>query len=82
MAGAFEGDDLGVVDDAVDHGGGDDQVSEHVSPAGKGQVAGQDQRGMFIAGRDEPEEQVGCVLFEGDLADFLDDAAVKETPPR
>jgi hypothetical protein len=28
VAGAFEGDDVCVVDDAVDHGGGDDQVSE------------------------------------------------------
>jgi hypothetical protein len=31
VAVAFEGDDLGVVDEAVDHGGGDDVVAE-ISP--------------------------------------------------
>ncbi len=65
VGGAFEGDDVGVVDDAVDHRGGDDLVSEHAGPGTEGQVAGQDQRGVFIAGRDELEEQVRCVLFEG-----------------
>ena len=33
VAGAFEGEDFGVVDDAVDHGGGDGLVSEHAAPA-------------------------------------------------
>ncbi len=60
------------MDDAVDHGGGDDLVSEDVSPAGEGQVAGQDQRGVFVAGADELEEQVRGVLLEGDVADFVD----------
>lgn len=50
MAASFEGDDFGVVDDTVDHRGGDDLVSEDVSPAGEGQVAGQDQGGVFVAG--------------------------------
>ena len=65
VAGAFEGVDVGVVDDAVDHGGGDGLVAEDVSPAGEGQVAGQDQRGVFVAAGDELEEQVCGVLFEG-----------------
>ena len=33
VAGAFEGEDVGVVDDAVDHGGGDGLIAEHVAPA-------------------------------------------------
>src|SRR5215211_3353547 len=65
VAAAFEGVDVGVVDDAVDHGGGDGLVAEDVSPAGEGQVAGEDQRGVFVAAGDELEEQVGGVLFEG-----------------
>jgi hypothetical protein len=73
VAAAFEGEDVGVVDDAVDHGCGDTLVSEDVSPAGEGQVAGQDQAGVFVAGADELEEQVRGVLFEGDVADFVDD---------
>jgi hypothetical protein len=32
-----------VVDDAVDHRYGYDSVSEHVAPAGEGQVRGEDQ---------------------------------------
>ncbi len=33
VAVAFEGDDLGVVDEAVDHGCGDDVVAEDLAPA-------------------------------------------------
>jgi len=36
VAGAFEGEDVGVVDDAVDHGGGDGLVSEDGAPAIRG----------------------------------------------
>ena len=38
------GDDVGVVDDAVDHGRGDGGFPEDFSPAGKRQVGGQDDR--------------------------------------
>src|SRR5215207_9061094 len=38
-----------------------------------GQVAGQDQRGVFVAAGDELEEQVRGVLFEGQVADLIDD---------
>ena len=40
---AFEGDDFGVVDEAVDHGGGDHVVAEHFAPAAEDLVAGDDQ---------------------------------------
>jgi hypothetical protein len=61
------------VDDAIDHGSGDGLVTEHPSPAREGQVAGQDQRRVFVAGRHELEEQVRGVLFEREVADFVDD---------
>jgi hypothetical protein len=51
-----------VVDDAVDHRGGDDVIAEHISPAGERQVAAEDKRGVLVSGRDQLEEQVGCVL--------------------
>ena len=35
ITGAFEGEDVGVVDDAIDHGGSDDLVGEHTAPAGE-----------------------------------------------
>ena len=72
-AATLEGDDLRVVDDEDDHRGGYDLVTEDIVPAGEAQVRGQDQRGMFIAGGHELEEQVRGVLFEPDVADLIDD---------
>ena len=71
VAAAFQRDDFGVVDDAVDHRGGDDLVSEYVTPASEGQVRCQDQRGMFVTTRDELEEQIRRVLLERNVADFV-----------
>ena len=62
-----------MVDDPVDHRGSDDLVTEDTSPAGERKVAGQDQRGVFVARGDELEEQVRGVLFEGQVADLVDD---------
>ena len=47
-----------MVDEAVDHGRGDDVVAEDLSPAAEGFVAGDDEAGAFVARRDELEEQV------------------------
>jgi hypothetical protein len=38
----LEGDDLGVVDEPVDHGGGDDVVAEDLAPARERLVGGDD----------------------------------------
>ena len=73
IAVAFEGDDFGVVDEPVDHGGGDGGVAEDFSPASKGFVGCDDEAGSLVAGADELEEQVGGLGFEGDVADFVDD---------
>ena len=62
---ALERDDFGVVDDAVDHGGRDGLVSEDLSPTTEGQVAGQDDRAVLVAGGDQLEEQVRGVSVEG-----------------
>jgi hypothetical protein len=62
-----------VVDEPVDHGGGDDGVAEDFAPSSEGFVGGDDDGGPFVAGGDELEEQVGGFGFEGDLADFVDD---------
>jgi hypothetical protein len=69
---AAEGDDFGVVDEPVDHGGGDDLVAEDFSPAAEWLVGGDDQAGAFVAAGDELEEQVGCLGFGGDVADLVD----------
>ena len=72
---ALEGDDVGVVDEPVDHGCGDDVVAEHFAPSPERLVAGDDQGGSFVAGGDELEEQVRRFGFERDVADFVDDQA-------
>src|SRR3954454_16524487 len=73
VAVAAEGDDLGVVDEPVDHGGGHDVVAEDLAPAAERLVAGDDQAGAVGAGRDELEEQVGGLGFERDVPDLVDD---------
>ena len=50
VAGAFECQDVGVVDDPIDHRCGDGLVAEHASPGRERQVRGEDQRRVFVAG--------------------------------
>ena len=78
---AFEADYIGVVNDTVDHRGGDREVAEHVTPAGEGQIARHDERGMFVAGGHELEEQVRGVLVERDIADLVDDQQTVTAQP-
>ncbi|GFG54792.1 hypothetical protein MAGR_62330 [Mycolicibacterium agri] len=61
------------MDEAVDHGGGDDVVAEDFTPAAEWFVGRDDQAGPFVAGGHQLEEQVGRFWFEGDVADFVDD---------
>jgi hypothetical protein len=73
VAVAFEGDGFGVVNEAVDHGGGDDVVAEDLAPAAEGFVGGDDQAGAFVAGGHQLEKQVGGFGFERDIAHLVDD---------
>jgi hypothetical protein len=51
---ALEGDDFGVVDQSVNHGGGD-VIAEHLALAAEDLVAGDDQAGPFVAAGDQLE---------------------------
>src|SRR4051794_7662786 len=73
VAVAFEREDLGVVDEAVDHGGGGDFVAEDLAPGAERLVAGDDQRGAFVAAADEHEHEVGGVRVKRDVADLVAD---------
>ena len=66
---AVQGNDVGVVDEAVDGGGGDDVVAEGLPPAGERQVRGDDDGPGLVAGRDELEEQRRGGGVEGQVAD-------------
>ena len=61
-----------MMDEPVDHRGGDDVVAEDLSPPAERLVAGHDQAGSLVAGRDQLEEQVGGLGLEGDVADLVD----------
>jgi hypothetical protein len=54
---SVQGDDVGVVDEAVDGRGGDNVVAEGLSPAGEHEIRGQDDGPGLVSGRDELEEQ-------------------------
>jgi hypothetical protein len=49
VAVALQAEDLGVVDEPVDHRRGDDLVAEDLAPGGEGLVRGDDQRGALVA---------------------------------
>ena len=73
-AGAFDDDGVAVVEEAVEDGGGDGGVAvEDGGPLFVGFVGGQDDGAAFVAGADHLEEQVGSVLVDGEVADFIKD---------
>jgi site-specific DNA recombinase len=66
-------EDLGMMNEPVDHRGGDDVVAEDLAPAGKGLVRGHDHRRTLIAGGHEREHQVRGLRVERDVADLVTD---------
>src|SRR5215207_1260020 len=73
VAVAFEREDLGVVDEPVDHRGGDDVVAEDLPPGAERLVGRDDQRRALVAAADEHEHQVRGLGIERDVADLVDD---------
>jgi hypothetical protein len=51
---------LGVVDEPVDHRGGDDLVAEALALGGEGLVAVDEQAGAFVAAAAERDVRSGC----------------------
>jgi hypothetical protein len=78
---ALEGEDLGVMDEPVDHRDGGHLVTEDFAPSAEGLVAGDDQRRALVARRDEAEHEVGGFGIERDVADFVDDQDGDERQP-
>src|SRR5919197_3891155 len=81
VAVSLEGQDLGVVDEPVDHRRGDDLVAEDLAPARERLVRGDDHRGPLVARRDQAEHQVRRLGVEGDVADLVDDDQRHEAEP-
>ena len=73
VAVAFEAEDLGVMDEPVDHRGGGHVVAEDLAPRGERLVAGDDHRCSFVAAGDEHEHQARGLGVERDVADLVTD---------
>ena len=68
---AVDGEDLGVVDDAVDqrdHAGG---IGEDLGPFGERAVRGQQQAFVLVAAAYDLEEQIGMVVAVGEVAHLV-----------
>ena len=73
VAGAFDLDDNGVMQQAVEQGGDNDRIAEHFGPFGEGSIGGQDHGGFLVACADQLEEQVGAFFGQRQVADLIDD---------
>src|SRR6516225_2871227 len=68
----FDGEDLGVMDEAIDKRDDAGGVGKDLSPFGKGPVGGDDGAGLLIAATDELEQEVGMTVGIGEVADLVD----------
>ena len=73
VAGTFDLDDHGMVEQTVEECRGHDRVTEDFTPFGKAAIAGQDHGTLFVAGIDELEEEVGAAVGDRQIADLIDD---------
>src|SRR5665811_1326717 len=70
---AFEAEDLGVMDQPVDHRGRCHVVTEDLTPRRERLVAGDDHRRTFVAAGDEHEHQARGLGVKRDVADLVAD---------
>jgi hypothetical protein len=70
---AFDGEDLGIVDEAVDQGDDAGGVGEDLVPFCERPVGGHDRALVLVAAADELEQQVGMAVGVGQVADLVDD---------
>ena len=66
-------DDDGMVQQAVQQGGGHDVVAEEGAPVPEAAIGGKDGGALLVAGIDQLEEQVGAAGFDRQVADLIDD---------
>ena len=69
VAADIDGD--GVMQQAVEDGGGDDSIAEHFAPGAEALVGGEDHRAFFVASTDQLEEQVGAGAVDGQVGGAL-----------
>ncbi len=72
---------MGVVKQAVEHGGRDRFVGHGFCPPRKGFVRRHDDRPRFVSGADELKEQVGLLLTQAVVPHFIDDEDMRFLEP-
>src|SRR5208282_603053 len=70
---AVDGDDLGVVDEAVDQRDDAGGAGEHLVPVGERAVGGDQGALGLVASADQLEQHVGVAVGVGEIADLVDD---------
>ena len=73
VAGAFDLDNDGVVQQAVEKRRGDHGIAEDLAPFGKAAVRGEHHGALFVTGVDELEEEVAAAGHDGQVSDLVDD---------
>jgi len=74
VAGAFDDDGFGVVEESVQNGRGDSAVVvENGGPLLEGFVGRQNDGTSFVALADDLKEMVSVVLVNGQVTDFIED---------
>ena len=72
VAGAFDLDDDGMVQQAIEQRRGDHRIAEDLAPFSEAAVAGEDHGALFVAGVDQLEEEVGATSGDRQIADLVD----------
>ena len=63
-------DDVAVMCQPVEQGGGHLSVAEHARPFAEGEVGGDDDRGALVEPADEVEQELPAGLSEWQIAEF------------
>src|SRR3954453_18995936 len=74
-------DDVAVVREPVEQGGGHLAVAEDSRPFGEGEVRRDDDRGPLIEAADQVEQQLAAALSEGQIAEFVEDQEIDARYP-
>ena len=69
---ALDGEDLGVVDQAIDQGDDAGGIWKDLAPFGEGPVGGDDRAVVLVTATDEFEQQIGMAIGIGEIADLVD----------
>ena len=69
--------DMGMMNETVDNGGGDDGIGKETAPFIEVKIAGQNKRAFFVSNGDELKKEIGLMIGNGGIAHFMDNNEVE-----